>query len=186
MVNPGEPAEKGGLKAGDVILEFNGKKIKDVKSLQRSVAESAIESKAKVKVWRNKKMKTFSVRLGEREKFDETVKSEEKKDDEVEVNEVELDDIGIRMKGLNSQTRASYNIPKNVNGVVVTAVKRDSFAAKAGLNVGTVISQISQTVVKSPSEAKKILEGMKKKGADAALIQVFENNFSRFIILKLK
>ena len=186
MVNPGEPAEKGGLKAGDVILEFNGKKVKDVKSLQRSVAESAIESKAKVKVWRNKKMKTFSVRLGEREKFDETVKSEEKKDDEVEVNEVELDDIGIRMKGLNSQTRASYNIPKNVNGVVVTAVKRDSFAAKAGLNVGTVISQISQTVVKSPSEAKKILEGMKKKGADAALIQVFENNFSRFIILKLK
>ena len=78
------------------------------------------------------------------------------------------------------------NIPKNVNGVVVTAVKRDSFAAKAGLNVGTVISQISQTSVKDPSEAKKLLEGMKKKGADAALIQVFENNFSRFIILKLK
>ena len=186
MVNPGEPAEKAGLKAGDVILEFNGKKIKDVKSLQRSVAESAVESKAKVKVWRNKKMKTFSVKLGEREKFDETVKSEEKKDDEVVVNEIELDDIGIRMKGLNSQTRASYNIPKNVNGVVVTAVKRDSFAAKAGLNVGTVISQISQTSVKDPSEAKKLLEGMKKKGADAALIQVFENNFSRFIILKLK
>ena len=74
----------------------------------------------------------------------------------------------------------------SVNGVVVTAVKRDSFAAKAGLNVGTVISQISQTIVKNPSEVKKLLEGMKKKGADAALIQVFENNFSRFIILKLK
>ena len=50
MVNPGEPAEKGGLKSGDVIIEFNGKKIKDVKSLQRTVAESVVESKAKVKV----------------------------------------------------------------------------------------------------------------------------------------
>ena len=51
---------------------------------------------------------------------------------------------------------------------------------------GTVISKISQTNVKNPSEVKKLLEDMKKKGADAALIQVFENNFSRFIILKLK
>ena len=99
--------------------------------MQRSVAESAVESKAEVKVWRNKKVKSFTVKLGEREKFDETVKNEEKKDDEVEVNEVELDDIGIRMKGLNSKTRTAYNIPKNVNGVVVTAVKRDSFAAKS-------------------------------------------------------
>ena len=90
------------------------------------------------------------------------------------------------MKGLNSETRTSYNIPKNVSGVVVTAVKRDSFASKAGLNVGTVISQISQKNVQNPSEVKKLLDDMKKKGADAALIQVFENNFSRFIILKLK
>ena len=183
---PLSAAVEANLNAGDVILEFNGKKIKDVKSLQRSVAESAVESKAEVKVWRNKKVKSFTVKLGEREKFDETVKNEEKKDDEVEVNEVELDDIGIRMKGLNSKTRTAYNIPKNVDGVVVTAVKRDSFAAKAGLSVGTVISQISQTNVKKPLEVKKLLEDMKKKGADAALIQVFENNFSRFIILKLK
>ena len=69
MVNPGEPAEKGGLKSGDVILEFNGKKIKNVKSLQRTVAESTVESKAKVKVWREKKVKSFTVKLGELEKF---------------------------------------------------------------------------------------------------------------------
>ena len=77
MVNPGEPAEKGGLKAGDVILEFNGKKIKDVKSLQRTVADSAVESKATVKVWRNKKVKSFTVKLGELEKFSEADTSPE-------------------------------------------------------------------------------------------------------------
>ena len=69
MVNPGEPAEKGGLKSGDVILEFNGKQIKDVKSLQRTVAESAVESKAEVKVWRDKKKRSFTVKLGDLEKF---------------------------------------------------------------------------------------------------------------------
>ena len=124
------------------------KKLKMLSLYKRSVAESAVESKAEVKVWRNKKIKSFKIKLGEREKFDETVKSQEKKDDEGVVKEVELDDIGIRMKGLNTETRSAYNIPKNVDGVVVTAVKRDSFAAKAGLNVGTVISQISQKMLR--------------------------------------
>ncbi len=185
MVNPGEPAEKAGLKAGDVILEFNGKKIKDVKSLQRTVADSAVESKASVKVWRDKKLKKFTVKLGELEKFNETAKNESIEED-VQTDEVELDKIGIRLAGLNSDTRSKYNIPKNVTGVVVTAVKRDSFAQKAGLNVGTVIMQISQKNIKRPSEAKKILQKFSDDSAESVLLQVFESNFSRFLILKLK
>ena len=94
MVNPGEPAEKGGLKAGDVILEFNGKKIKDVKSLQRTVADSAVESKASVKVWRDKKLKKFTVKLGELEKFNETAKKESIEED-VQTDEVEIDKLEL-------------------------------------------------------------------------------------------
>ena len=124
MVNPGEPAEKGGLKAGDVILEFNGKKIKDVKSLQRTVADSAVESKAKVKVWRNKKVKSFTVKLGELEKFSDAEVDSEEKDEDIKTSEVELEDIGIRFVGLTSDTRTKYNLPKNIKGVVITAVKR--------------------------------------------------------------
>ena len=186
MVNPGEPAEKGGLKAGDVILEFNDKKIKDVKSLQRAVAESAVESKASVKVWRNKKTKSFNIKLGEYEKFNELTKDDNQKDDDVKSTEIEMDNIGLRFTGLNKETRSKYNVPSNVSGVVITAVKRDSFAASAGLSVGSVISQISQQNIKKPQDAKKIFDDSIKKGVDSVLIQVFENNFSRFLILKLK
>ena len=186
MVNPGEPAEKGGLKAGDVILEFNGKKIKDVKSLQRTVADSAVESKATVKVWRNKKVKSFTVKLGELEKFSEADTSPEANDENVKTNEVELDEVGLRFVGLTSETRSRYNLPKNLKGVVITAVKRDSFAAKAGLTVGSVISQISQVNVKTADEAKKIFDDASKKGLESVLLQVFQNDFSRFLILKIK
>ena len=186
MVNPGEPAEKGGLKSGDVILEFNGKKIKDVKSLQRTVAESAVESKAKVIVWRNKKRKSFTVKLGELEKFNARADDKSDSNKEVVSDEVEIDEIGLRLLGLNKETRSKYNISKNVNGVVITAVKRDSFAAKAGLNVGNVISQIAQKDVDQPSQAKKILEDFLSKDSDSALLQVYEGDFSRFLILKLK
>mgnify|MGYP001185749996 CR=1 FL=1 len=186
MVNPGEPAEKGGLKSGDVILEFNGKKIKDVKSLQRTVAESAVESKAKVKVWRDNKTKSFTVKLGELEKFNaaDNEKADQKK--EVISDEIEIDDIGLRLLGLNKETRSRFNISKNVSGVVITAVKRDSFAAKAGLSVGNVISQISQKSIERPEQAKKIFDDLTKKGSDSALLQVFEGEFSRFLIINLK
>ncbi len=186
MVNPGEPAEKAGLKAGDVIVEFNEQKIKDVRSLQRTVAESAVESKAKVKVWRNRKFKNFTVKLGELEKFNEVAQGEEQKDEEVVSDELELDDIGLRLLGINKQTRDRYNIPKNVKGVVITAVKKGSLAAKSGLNVGNVISQISQTEIKKPEDVKKIFDKATKDKLESLLVQVYSDGFSRFLILKLQ
>ncbi len=186
MVNPGEPAEKAGLKSGDVILEFNGKKIKDVKSLQRTVAESAVESKAKVRVWRDKKERSFTVKLGELEKFSGATDEETEKSKDVVSDEIEIDKVGLRLLGLNKETRSRFNISKNVKGVVVTAVKRDSFAAKAGLNVGNVISQIAQKDIERPEQAKEILEDFLNNNSDSALLQVFEGEFSRFLILKLK
>ena len=97
-----------------------------------------------------------------------------------------MDEIGLRFAGLNNETRQKYSISKNITGVVITGVKRDSFASKAGLNVGAVISQISQKNVKKPEDAKKIFEDSLKRGSESVLLQVFENDFSRFLILKLK
>ena len=82
--------------------------------------------------------------------------------------------------------RKKYSLPSNLKGVVITAVKRDSFASRAGLSVGSVISQISQNNVTSAEEAKKIFDDSKKKGLESVLLQVFQNDFSRFLILKIK
>ena len=88
--------------------------------------------------------------------------------------------------GLNKQLRTRYNVPKNIKGVVVTAVKNNSIAAKSGLNVGNVISQISQKEVTKPENAKKILDEALNKKQESLLIQIYENGFSRFVILKLQ
>ena len=185
MVNPNEPAEKGGLRSGDVILEFNGKKIKDVKSLQRTVAESAVESKAVVKVWREKKIKSFTVKLGELEKYSAEEEKPKTSKEELPGNEVEIDKVGLRLMSINKTTRQKYNINKDISGVVISAVKRDSTAAKSGLNVGMVISQISQKNVNNPEKAKEIFESFIKRNADSILLQIYEGDFSRFLVLKL-
>ena len=185
-VSEGSPAEKGGMKSGDIVLEFDGQKIKTMRNLPKVVANTPPNKRVALKVWRDKKKRSFTVKLGELEKFNAA--ANEKSDDNKEIisDEIEIDDIGLRLLGLNKNTRSKYNISESVKGVVITAVKRDSFAAKAGLNVGNVISQIAQKEIQEPSQAKKIFDDFIKKDADSLLLQVFEGEFSRFLILKLK
>ena len=189
MVNPGEPAEKAGILAGDVIVEFNGKKIKNVRSLQRTVAESAVSSSATVKVWRNKKITKLIVKLGELEKFNNLAESRKDKDkdkDEKSSNEIEIEKIGIRIKNLSKDLRNQYKIPSDINGAIVTGVKNNSFAFNAGFKVGTVILQISQKNIENAKDAEKILNKSLNQNFESVLVQLFTDGFPRFVPLKLK
>ena len=187
MVNPGEPAEKAGLKAGDVIIKFNGKKVKNVRALQRMVAEAAVESSAAVEVWREKKMKKIKVKLAEREKFDNLAESDAQKNEETVSNEeFEIDKVGLRLKDISESLREKNNIAKNINGAVIVAVKKNSPASEINLNVGDVVMQISQKTIENAKQAKKILDEAINKNRDSVLIQVYQNGFPRFVPLRLK
>ncbi len=188
MVNPNEPAEKAGLRAGDVIINFNGKKVKNVRALQRMVAEAAISSSAKVDIWRNKKINKFKVKLAEREKFDEQAQSDQKNDKPSQVNdkEYEVDNIGLRLKDISDILRDQYNIDKNLTGAVVTGVKNNSPASNTGIGVGNVIAQISQKKIKTAKQAKQLFDEAIKQKSDSLLLQVYQNGFPRFVPLKLK
>ena len=187
MVNPGEPAEKAGIQAGDVIIEFNKKKIKDVRSLQRIVAESAVSSSANVKVWRNKKLKNLTVKLGELEAFNNVAQSEEKNGNSNQSKaEIEIEKVGIRVKNIDQDLRTQYRIPSEINGAIITGVKNNSFAFAAGIKVGDVILQISQTNVKNAEDVEKILKKSINQNSESVLIQLFSNGFPRFVPLKLK
>ena len=187
MVNPGEPAEKAGILAGDVIIKFNGESIKDVRSLQRTVAESAVASSASVTVWRNKKLVDLKVKLGELEKFNNVAENsnvEEEKNTSKE--EIEIEKVGIRFKDINKSLRDQYNVPPGVNGIIITGVKNNSPAFDAGFKVGNVISQMSQVNIESAEQAEKIFNKFIEQDAEIILMQVFQNGFPRFIPFKLK
>ena len=187
MVNPGEPAEKAGIRAGDVIINFNGKKIKNVRDLQRIVAEAAVSSSAKVDIWRDKKIKKFKVKLADREKFDDQAKVDQKKDSTEKTNqEYEIDQVGLRLKDLTDFIRDQYDIDESISGSVITGVKNNSPASNAGLSVGNVISQVSQKKITSAKQAKQIFDDAVKRNMDSVLVQIYQNGFPRFIPLKLK
>ena len=83
------PADKGGIKAGDIILEFDGKKVDTMRTLPKLVAQTEVGKKVVVKIWRNQKLISKKVILGRLESS-EQFKTETKKDEDSEHLKIEL------------------------------------------------------------------------------------------------
>ena len=131
-------------------------------NLQRTVAESAVESKASVKVWRDKKIKSFNVKLGELEKFNETAQKMKSKKDEVQTNEIELDEIGLRFVGLNLKQDNNTTFEK-MFWCCNYCCKKRFVCIKSWFKCRYSYFPNISKEVKKPGEAKKIFEKISKK-----------------------
>lgn len=168
------PAAKAGFKPGDVVVEFNGKKVPDSRRLQLTVADTKPGSTVPVEVLRNGDKKTLHV----------TVKQLPGTEQLAENNSPENGDTGtlngVAVSDIDQQARQEFNIPKDVKGAVVTQVEPGSAAAEAGLKPGAVIEDINHHPVKSSEEAVKLTENPASK---RTLLRVWENGGSRYIVV---
>ncbi len=182
-VNKDGPAIKSGLQAGDIILSFNGQAIKNMKALPRIVAENEIGAKVKVTYWRNGKLQETKVAIGELEKAEEnglltnSVKSTS--------TGVDLDIVGLTLKDLNDKLRTEFNITKDIEGVLISTVKKISEASKKGLSEGDIIVEINQQKVSTPQEVIDIVEKAQNNNRKSVLMLINDNGNMRFVALKL-
>jgi serine protease Do len=168
------PAEKAGVKTGDVIVKFNGKEVSDSRHLQLAVAETAPDSKVPMEVIRDGSTKTLEVTIKQLKGNDEVASAETNPGDDTGT----LNGVGVG--DLDRQTRDQFNIPSGVNGAVVTQVDPNSAAANAGLKPGDVIEEINHHAVKSADEAVKLTEHPKSK---RTLVRVWENGGSHYVVV---
>jgi serine protease Do len=173
-VVPGGPAEKAGLKPGDVVLAFNGKKVTDSRHFQLAVAETKPGSTVPIEILRdgNKKALDVTIKiLNGTEQLAES--SQDKTNDTGTLN-------GVAVSDLNPQTREQMNVPKDVRGAVVTEVEPTSAAAAAGLKPGDVIQEINRHPVKNAADAVRLTEKAENK---RTLVRVWENGGSRYVVV---
>ena len=183
-VTPDGPAEAAGLEAGDIIIEFNGQKVSEMRELPRLVAEAKIDAPAKVTYWRDNKKGTAEVKVGELEKAEEEglIKSGSEKPTEG----LHIDSVGLSVKKITDTMRRDYAIPPSVDGVAITAVEPRSEAAQKGLFEGDVIVEINQTPVTTPEKAKEIIEKAGENGRPSVLLLINREGEVRFLALKLE
>ena len=173
-VTANSPADKAGLKNGDVILEFNGKNVRDSRHLKLQVAQTAPGKEVPVKISRDGKIKDLDVTLKEVPSDKALAKAQNGKASEQDV----LD--GITVDDLSAEVRKQYEVPSNVKGVIITDVDPNSVAYEAGLREGAVIQEIDRKPVKNAEEAVAMSD-LKGK---SVLLRVWSRGGSHFVVVK--
>jgi len=174
-VVPNTPAEKAGIKTGDVIVEFNGKKISDANNLRLLVSQTAPDSAATVKLLRNGKEKTATVTLAELR--DQAQNQDEQRNGVGKDKQNSADALdGVTVTDLDRRSRRQLDIPANVHGALVTDVDSDSNAAEAGLQRGDVIVEINHQAVQNADEAVELCTQAK---GDSILLLVWQRKGRR-------
>jgi len=173
-VVPKGPAEKAGLKSGDVVLEFNGKAVRDSRQLKLQVARVKPSESVPVKILRNGSAKTIEVTVNELPGSEKLAKTDTRNNDNGEALK------GVAVGNLDAQTRREFNIPNTVQGAVVTDVEENSTAREAGLKPGDVILEINRQSVKSAEDAVKLTENPKDK---TTLLRIWSNGGTRYVVV---
>jgi serine protease Do len=172
-VTPKSPAEKAGLKGGDVIVEFNGKKVADSRHLKLEVARTQPGTTVAVKVLRDDATKTLEVTVKSMPGTEELATADTQTKDNGTLN-------GVGVADLDDKARQQFEIPETVKGAVVTEVEPDSAAAEAGLKAGDVIQEINRKPVKNSEEAVHLTENVKDK---TTLLRIWRGGGSHFVVV---
>ncbi|MDF2368949.1 DegQ family serine endoprotease [Sneathiella sp.] len=175
------PAFKAGVKAGDVILKFNGEAVSEPRELSRLVAESKVGSKVTVELWRGGKTETLNVTLGELEKAETAMASASPTPGSSD----KIDLLGMELATIDDAAREQFNISPDLNGVVVTDVDPNSEAAEKGIRAGDVVAEAQLEPVSNPEQMKERIAEIQATDKKSVLLLLKRGDNSRFIALKL-
>jgi serine protease Do len=188
-VTPKGPAEKAGIKGGDVILAFDGKKVNEMRRLPRIVAETQVGKTVDVLVLRQGKTQTVRVTVGELEDEDAKPgkKGEKKKDkgDSGPSSSKKVGELGLSVSPPTPEVRQKFELADETKGLVITAIEPNGPAAEKGLKPGAVILEAGQTPVSQPADLQKKVDDAKAANAKTLLLLIDGPNGPGYVVLKL-
>jgi len=169
------PAKKAGLKPGDIILKFDGKKIDTMRTLPKIVSRTEVGKSVELQIWRNKKLITKKLILGRLESS-EDFKAEIKP--KVTIKDTEIESLKITVRDITANDIESRKLEKNLKGVVISAISNKSPVAGV-LQVGDIILEIQKNKISNAKELNSLIKSIYKKGKQTLLLTIINSNNQR-------
>ena len=167
------PAMVGGLQRGDIILEYNSEKIKEVSDLTGKVALTPPGEIADLKIIRDKKAQDISIKIGEFPEDDKLAKKKEKPKEK----------FGLVVVDISPQIANRLNLD-STDGVIVNSVSRGSAASEAGFKRGDIILEINRVKIKNVKEYSERLDAIGK--GNSALFLIKRGETTVYVGLKIE
>ena len=176
------PSEKAGIKAGDIILEFNGERINQMKELPAIVARTQVGKNVEVKIWRDKQEIIKNVLLGRLETSEDFKVSEKQKTiDTID----QIEDLKITVRSLNKEDIKNRKLPNQTTGLVITGIQNNSPLA-GSIEVNSIIVEAQKERIKSIDDLKQITKQVLNSNQKTILLAIYNNqNQRRYIGIKL-
>lgn len=170
------PAEKAGIKRGDIIVELNGNKVESISQLTNAVALTVPGTEEQLKVLREGEEKEVTVTIGELPEKIGVQATEEKARGETEQK------LGLSGEEINPQIASRFNLGEE-RGVVITKVNPGSIAAESGFMPGDLVLEINRKPIKNIDDYKGALQNLEKGKSALFLVKRGENTI--YLALKI-
>ena len=175
------PSDKAGVKAGDIILEFNGERIEEMKQLPIIVARTEVGKKVKVKIWRDKKEIIKTITLGRLETSEDFQVAEKSKRQE----ETEINNLKISVRVLTKEDIKTRNLPNQTSGLVITKIENDSPLINS-IEVNSIILEAQKKKIKSANDLNQAVNRVINSNQKTILLVIYNSqNQRRYIGIKL-
>ncbi len=180
------PAEKGKIKAGDVILKFNGRDVNAMRKLPRIVADTEIGRDVDVVVWRDGKKVHIKIAVGEldEEKPPQLASREDGKKSG-KGREQSIPSLGLTLMRVDDGARKRFELTQESKGVVVTKVDPKGAAAEKGIRPGDLIVEVNQDPVKGPAEVRDRVKDARQAGRKSVLLLLKGQSGLRFVAVRI-
>jgi len=179
-VSEGSPAAKGGIKPGDIILEFDGKKVDTMRTLPKLVAQTKVGKRVEVKIWRNQQLISKKVLLGRLESSKEFKAENKTKSDK----DIIVEALKISVRDLNKNDISKRELPKNSTGVVVTKISENS--PLKFVSVNDVIVELQKKKITNSNQFLKLVNDILNKGQKTLMFAIYNSKNQRsYLTVKL-
>ncbi|MFN4013215.1 MAG: Do family serine endopeptidase [Aquificaceae bacterium] len=171
QVMPGSPADKGGLRVGDIVVEVDGQRVSEVRELQFKIMRTPPGKEINMKVIREGKEIALSIKVGEMPE-----------DRQVGEREQTQADIGLMLRELTPEEERRFG----VKGLLVVGVAPNSLAMQSGILPGDIILQVGNRPVFSVKDFQQSIEALRQGGKSSALLLIRRRGSNIFLVLRLR